>query len=177
MCFCYRIPAPLMQGVPTKTRFQSSMKNFKLHAMYDWCFRPSLGPPSQSNTHWTSKWLASNIWIRDVFFTQHLWCRGSQPKHVSNPDSVTKKFNPNFIYDRGFRPSSDRPISANKANATNKTPPKNSTNIFDNEVDENGQIVGAADDHHQDNAVQGMCACACAGATACCCRLFGVWLH
>ena len=31
--------------------------------------------------------------------SQHLWCGGSQPKHVSNPDSVIKKFKPHFIYD------------------------------------------------------------------------------
>ena len=30
----------------------------------------------------------------------------SQPKHVSNPDSVMKKFKPHFIYDWGFRPRS-----------------------------------------------------------------------
>ena len=30
-----------------------------------------------------SKW--RNIWIRDVFCCRHLWCRGSQPKHASNP--------------------------------------------------------------------------------------------
>ena len=28
---------------------------------------------------------------------QHLWCRGSQPKHVSNPDAVIKKFNPHLL--------------------------------------------------------------------------------
>ena len=26
--------------------------------------------------------------------SQHLWCRGSQPKHALNPDSVFKKFEP-----------------------------------------------------------------------------------
>ena len=26
-----------------------------------------------------------NIWIRDVFCSLHLWCWGSQPKHISNP--------------------------------------------------------------------------------------------
>ena len=30
-------------------------------------------------------------------FSQHVWCRGSQPKHVSNPDSVMKKFKPHLI--------------------------------------------------------------------------------
>ena len=38
------------------------------------------------------KYDEAKIWIRDVFvlanFTgsQHLWCRGSQPKHVSGPE-------------------------------------------------------------------------------------------
>ena len=27
-----------------------------------------------------------------------VWCRGSQPKHVSNPDSVIKKCYPHFMY-------------------------------------------------------------------------------
>ena len=34
--------------------------------------------------------------------SQHFWCRGSQPKHVSNPDSVIKKSKPPFIYDAAF---------------------------------------------------------------------------
>ena len=29
----------------------------------------------------------------------HLWCRGSQPKHVSNPDSATKTIKPHMMYD------------------------------------------------------------------------------
>ena len=45
---------------------------------------------------------ARNIWIRDVFCSPHLWCRGSQPKHVSNPDSVIKKFKPHFLYMLAF---------------------------------------------------------------------------
>ena len=56
--------------------------------------RPDRGP---SIKNYKSKW--RNIWIRDVFSSQHLWCQGSQPKHVSNPDSVIKKFKPHFIYD------------------------------------------------------------------------------
>ena len=34
--------------------------------------------------------------IRGVFCSrsQYLWCRGSQPTHVANPDSVIMKFNP-----------------------------------------------------------------------------------
>ena len=35
----------------------------------------------QPTTHYKSKW--RNIWLR--FCSQHLGCRGSQPKHVSNP--------------------------------------------------------------------------------------------
>ena len=31
--------------------------------------------------------------------SQHFGCRGSQPKHVSNPDSATKEFKPHFIYE------------------------------------------------------------------------------
>ena len=34
-------------------------------------------------TNYESKWRST--WIRDVFCSQHLRCRGSQPKHVSNP--------------------------------------------------------------------------------------------
>ena len=34
MCFCYRIPAPLVLGVPTKTRLESSMKKFKPLRVY-----------------------------------------------------------------------------------------------------------------------------------------------
>ena len=30
--------------------------------------------------------------------SQHLWCRGSQPKHVSN--SVLKEIDPHFMYER-----------------------------------------------------------------------------
>ena len=37
--------------------------------------------------------------MRFAIGSQHLWCRGSQPKHVSNPDSVIKKFKPHFIHD------------------------------------------------------------------------------
>ena len=36
-----------------------------------------------SITNYKSKW--RNTWIRDVFGSQHLDGRGSQPKHVSNP--------------------------------------------------------------------------------------------
>ena len=41
-----------------------------------------------------TKW--RNFWIRGVFRSQHLgcWVPTVQPKHVSNPDSVIKKFNP-----------------------------------------------------------------------------------
>ena len=35
MGFCYRIPAPKVPGVPTKTRLESRLKKFKLHAIYD----------------------------------------------------------------------------------------------------------------------------------------------
>ena len=40
--FCYRIPAPLVPGVPTKTRLESSIKKFKPHATFvvvqaPWC--------------------------------------------------------------------------------------------------------------------------------------------
>ena len=31
--------------------------------------------------------------------SQYLWYQGSRPKHVSNPDSVTKKSKPHFIHD------------------------------------------------------------------------------
>ena len=38
-------------------------------------------------TQYQSQW--RNVWIRDVFYfaigSQHQRCRGSQPKHVSNP--------------------------------------------------------------------------------------------
>ena len=30
-CFCYRVPAPLAPGVPTKPRLESSVKKFKPH--------------------------------------------------------------------------------------------------------------------------------------------------
>ena len=45
-----------------------------------------------SITHYKANWLASNIWIRDEFCYRipAPWCRGSQPKLVSNPDSVIK---------------------------------------------------------------------------------------
>ena len=35
MCFCYRILAPKVLGVSTKTRLESRMKKFKLHAICD----------------------------------------------------------------------------------------------------------------------------------------------
>ena len=61
----------------------------------------------QSIAHYiyTPKWLASNIWIRDVFLTiligsQHLYCRGSQPNHVWNP--VYKSLPPLLIDDTAF---------------------------------------------------------------------------
>ena len=38
--------------------------------------------------------------------SQHLWCRGSQPKRVSNADSVTKNCESHFIYGRFFQASS-----------------------------------------------------------------------
>ena len=33
---CYRIKAPLVLGVPIKTRLESSIKNFTPHFIYDW---------------------------------------------------------------------------------------------------------------------------------------------
>ena len=40
-------------------------------------------------------WLASNGFEMCVCYrNRHLGCGGSQPKHVSNPDSVIKKLNP-----------------------------------------------------------------------------------
>ena len=46
---CYWIPAPLLPGVPTKTRLESSMKKFNPHAMC-WCrcprVRGSSHPPA-----------------------------------------------------------------------------------------------------------------------------------
>ena len=33
MCFCYRIPAPVVPGVPTKTRLESSIKNSPLFSV------------------------------------------------------------------------------------------------------------------------------------------------
>ena len=30
--------------------------------------------------------------------SQHLWCQGSQPKHVSNPDSVLRKSKPHLMH-------------------------------------------------------------------------------
>ena len=38
MCFCYRIPAPWVPGVPTKTRHESRIQKFKPHLVY----RPAL---------------------------------------------------------------------------------------------------------------------------------------
>ena len=35
----YRIPAPLVPGIPTKTRLESSIKKFKPYVIYNWCFR------------------------------------------------------------------------------------------------------------------------------------------
>ena len=58
----------------------------------------------QSIIHYESKWLQSNIWIGDVFLlsdpsTLGAGSQRSQPKHVSNPDSVIKKFKAHLIYD------------------------------------------------------------------------------
>ena len=45
--FCYRIPAPLLAEVPTKTRLESSINKFTPHSIYDslllFFFRPTLG--------------------------------------------------------------------------------------------------------------------------------------
>ena len=35
--------------------------------------------------------------------SQYQRCRGSQPKHVSNPESVIKKFKPHLIYNSIFK--------------------------------------------------------------------------
>ena len=62
--------------------------------------------------YYESTWLASNIWIRDVFLLSDLSTFGagsqwSQPKHVSNPEYhkhvsnpeyVITEFNPHFVY-------------------------------------------------------------------------------
>ena len=70
---------------------------------YSW--DPESGPVNQTLyiTHYISNWLASNPWIRDVFLlllldpsTFGAGSQRSQPKHVSNPDPVIKKFNPPF---------------------------------------------------------------------------------
>ena len=46
MCFCYRIPAPKVPGVPTKVRLEkrleSSIKKCKPHLMYDRDFKGAI---------------------------------------------------------------------------------------------------------------------------------------
>ena len=69
----------------------------------------------------------SNIYQSMCFAvaSQHLGCRGSEPKHASNPDAVTKKgcVNPHLIYDCFCRPSSmlhGRPVRLGHAWSTGR---------------------------------------------------------
>ena len=41
----------------------------------------------------------SGFKMRFAIGSQHIWCRGSQPKHVSNPDSAIQTFKPQFVSD------------------------------------------------------------------------------
>ena len=45
------LPAPLVSGVRTKTRLESSIKQFNRHLIYDWGFRPGAGPVRWGGHH------------------------------------------------------------------------------------------------------------------------------
>ena len=72
-------------------------------------FRPGVGAAlsgararrrGQSHTYHTSKWL--NIWIRDVFCSQHLWCRVPTVLTKTRLELSIKRLKPHCIYDTAF---------------------------------------------------------------------------
>ena len=124
---CVLLPAPNEPGVPTKTRLESRFYNKEVQPRSCFAGTRTHGALALTHvrlcvagtrTHGSvSRALASttgqhiinyesayhNIWIRDAFLlsdpgTQGAGSQQPQPKHVSNPDSVIKKFKPHSIY-------------------------------------------------------------------------------
>ena len=119
--FCYRIPAPLVLGVPTKTRLESSIKKLNsnnisyicvLFGFLGWRRRRTalLAQGARTPGPTPIGWPVQQLFVNQT--AQHLDLRCAVLsdastlvrrvstktclEHVSNPDSVTKKFKPTF---------------------------------------------------------------------------------
>ena len=118
VCACYPLSLSLSQGLrcPVSRSAPTSSQGFAARARRTTRTRlrcwstPSTSRPffsrtpnhtSEHRSSFFSKYDAAKIWSRDVFCSPHLWCRGSQPKHVSNP--VIKKCTRLFIYRYSMR--------------------------------------------------------------------------
>ena len=89
---CPQLPCPLSRSTAhLALSYHRSYHALSYHALLDACVKYS--------KHKIEIKMAQHLVSRCVFCieSQHLWCWGPQPKHVSDPDSVANTFEPHSI--------------------------------------------------------------------------------